>query len=368
MTKHIEAVMDAAIDSQSIVGAELVVARHGDIVCRRTAGWFDREAGVPMIDNAIYRLASVTKPIVAATALAMADKELIALDERVAHYLPWFTPKSPDGSEAAITIHHLLTHTSGLAYGYPQDPEITTGLDATALSLEENFSRVAKLPLEFAPGTGWLYSVAIDVLGAVLAAVHGGMLEDAVRAHITGPLGMTDTGFFVADRARLAKPYADGRPATPMADPQQVVGADGMGPTFSPSRIFDAKAFQSGGAGMAGTPGDILRFLEAMRNGGGGAVQHETVARAFSNQIGDIKRADAGQRFGYLGAIVDDPVAANSPSAKGTVNWGGVYGHSWLVDPANGLTVGSMSNTALEGCTGQYPKDLIRAVYADFVG
>lgn len=367
MPNHIDAVMNAAIDKQSIVGGELVVARHGQIICRKTAGWFDREAGVPMIENAIYRLASVTKPIVAATALAMADKGLIGFDEPVAMYIPWFTPKLADGSAARITIHNLLTHTAGLEYGYPQNPAISTGLGATDKSLEENFSLIAQQPLAYEPGTGWLYSVAIDVLGAVLAAVNGGSVEDAVRAHITGPLGMSETGFFVAERARLAKPYADGAPvATPMGDPQMVPNETGQGPTFSPSRIFNEKAFQSGGAGMAGTPGDILRFLEAMRNDGGGVVRPETVGRAFSNQIGDLKRDDAGQRFGYLGAIIDDPVAANSASAKGTVNWGGVYGHSWLVDPANGLTIISMTNTALEGCTGQYPKDLIRAVYADF--
>src|SRR5690606_13449412 len=112
-------------------------------------------------------------------------------------------------------------------------------------------------------------------------------------------------------------------------------------------------------------PSDIGHFLETLRTGGGAILKPETVSLAFSNRIGTIERAEAGQRFGYFGAIVDDPAAANSPSAAGTVNWGGVYGHSWLVDPANRLTIVSMSNTALEGCTGQYPKDLIRAVYAD---
>jgi CubicO group peptidase (beta-lactamase class C family) len=364
MGNQIDAVMDAAIANQSIVGAELAVARHGDIVYRRSAGWFDREAGVPMIDNAIYRLASVTKPIVAAAALAMVDKGLIALDDRVSKHLPWFAPRLKNGREASITIHHLLTHTAGLAYSYAQDPEISTGLGPTNRSLEENFSRVARHPLDYEPGTAWQYSVAIDVLGAVLAQVHGGSLGDAVHAYITGPLGMNETGFFVADEIRLAKPYADGQPPTPMSDPNPVQGDNGP-VVFSPSRIFSKTAFQSGGAGMAGTPADVLRFLEAMRNFGGGVVNRETVALGFSNQIGDVPRADAGQRFGYFGAIIDDPDAAGSPAAKGTINWGGVYGHSWLIDPANGLVVVSMSNTALEGCTGRYPKDIIHAVYAE---
>ena len=365
MGRHADAVMDGAIAQQKIVGAELIVYRDGNEVLRRTAGHFDREAGVPMMENAIYRLASVTKPIVAATALAMVDKGLLRLEDRVADHLPYFVPKLAVGSPAPITIHHLLTHTAGLAYGYPEDPTISTGLGPTDKGFEDNFSRVAQHALLFAPGTGWTYSVAIDVLGAALAAVHGGSLEDAVRAHVTGPLGMSETGFFVADPARLAKPYADGTAPVVMTDPHAVPNDRGEMVTFSPSRIFSDKAFQSGGAGMAGTPSDIVRFLDAMRAGGGGAVRPETVAMAFSNRIGNVHRDDAGQRFGYLGAIVDDPVAANSPSARGTVNWGGVYGHSWLVDPANRLTIVSMSNTALEGCTGQYPKDLIRAVYAD---
>lgn len=363
MTSRVDAVMDAAISEGKIVGAELIVTRHGDVAYQRSAGWFDREAGQPMIDNAIYRLASVTKPIVAAAALAMADRGLVSLDDRVSQHIPWFSPRLKDGSTAEITIHHLLTHTAGLAYNYPDDPAISTGLGATEQSLEENFARVAQHPLEYAPGTAWLYSVAIDVLGAVLAQVHGGTLEDAVRTYVTGPLGMSETGFFVADRSRLAKPYADGAPPMPMSDPQPVVGDNGT-LVFSPSRIFSPTAFQSGGAGMAGTPADIIRFLEAMRNGGGGVVRQETVARAFSNQIGSIER-DPGQSFGYLGAIVEDPVAAGVPSAKGTVNWGGVYGHSWLIDPVNGLSIISMSNTAVEGCTGRYPKDIIAAVYSE---
>lgn len=364
MSAHVDAVMDDAITGNTIVGAELIVFRDGQQVIRRTAGWFDREAGIPMAQNAIYRLASVTKPIVAATALAMIDKGLLRLDDPVARHLPYFTPRLADGAVAAITIHHLLTHTAGLAYAY-SDPEISTGLGPSEKDFESNFSRVAAAPLLFAPGTGWTYSIAIDVLGAALAAIHGGTLEDAVRTHVTGPLGMSETGFFVADRVRLAKPYADGAPPSPMRDPQMVPNETGEGPTFSPSRIFSDTAFQSGGAGMAGTPQDIARFLEAMRTGTPAIITPPTLALAFSNRIGSLPREEAGQRFGYLGAVIDDPRAAKSPSAVGTVNWGGVYGHSWLVDPLNKLTIVSMSNTALEGCNGQYPRQLIRAVYAD---
>ena len=365
MGAHVDAVMDGAITNEKIVGAELVVLRDGVEIVRRTAGFFDREAGTPMPGNAIYRLASVTKPIVAAATLAMVEKGLIGLDDLVSDHLPYFTPRLEDGAFAPITVHHLLTHTSGLAYAYPETPEICRGLGPGEKNFDENFSLVAQQKLLFAPGTGWTYSVAIDVLGALLAQVHGGDLEDAVRTYVTGPLGMTETGFLIADKARLAKPYADGTPPYPMGDPETIENENGGPTTFSPSRIFSTKAFQSGGAGMAGTPSDIAHFLETLRTGGGPMLSREIVELGFSNRIGDLPRDDAGQRFGYFGAVIDDPVAASSPSARGTVNWGGVYGHSWLVDPANRLTIVSMSNTALEGCTGRYPKDLIRAVYAD---
>src|SRR5690606_1711753 len=140
--------------------------------------------------------------------LSVADNGLHALDDLISAHLPYCTPKAPDGSPAQITIHHLLTHTSGLAYAYPDEPEFSGGLGPSDNDFEANFTAVARQPLLFAPGTGWNYSVAIDVLGAVIAAVTSGSLQDAVKTHVTGPLGMDDTGFFVADMTRLAKPYA----------------------------------------------------------------------------------------------------------------------------------------------------------------
>jgi CubicO group peptidase (beta-lactamase class C family) len=204
------------------------------------------------------------------------------------------------------------------------------------------------------------------VLGAIIAAVHGGTLASAVAKYVTGPLGMKDTGFAVTDRARLAVPYADGPPGLrPMGDPERVVGLDGSVTVFSPSRIFNPKAFQSGGAGAVGSASDILTFLEALRIGGGPILLPQTVEMATRNQVGDLPRRphDAGQRFGFLGAVLDDPAAARSPQARGTFRWGGVYGHDWSVDPANGITILSMSNTPVEGCNGPFPKQIRNAVY-----
>ncbi|KKC39473.1 hypothetical protein WH87_04525 [Devosia epidermidihirudinis] len=367
MTNSIDRVIDDAISNKTIVGTEVLVAKAGRVIYRRAAGHFDREAGAPMPENAIYRLASVTKPIVAATALAMMDRGLLSLDDRVDQHLPYFQPKLDDGEIAPITLRHLLTHTSGLGYEYPGDPKITTGMQDTDLDHEANLTRIAQQKLMFAPGTAWNYSVATDVLGAVLAKAHGGMLGEAVLDFVTGPLGMTETGFFVASHSRLAPPYADNQPEpVPMGDNYQAEGSVGNSTLFSPIRMFNPKAFQSGGAGMAGTASDILKLLEALRLGGKGIIQPQTVAEATSSQIVELSTGDAGMGFGYLGAVVLDPAAADTPEAVGTFTWGGIYGHSWLVDPANEMVLISMSNTAVEGCNGKFPRNVRNAAYAEF--
>jgi CubicO group peptidase (beta-lactamase class C family) len=365
---RVDATIADAIASNRIVGAVTVIARDGEVLYRKAAGHFDREAGTPMFPEAIFRLASVTKPIVAATGLAMIERNLMGLDNAVADHLPWFRPKLPDGREPKIAIRHLLNHTSGLVYeSLAGVPGITSGLQPSDLSLEENFTLWAKnVPLAFEPGTGWGYGPGIDVLGAVIEQIHGGKLDDAVKHYIAGPLGMADTGFSVSDRNRLAVPYADGPPGIRrMGDPEVVTGQDGGETTFSPGRIFNRKAFQSGGAGAVGSADDLLKFFEAIRNRGTPILNPDTVAQAIQNQVGDLPRRahDAGQRFGFFGAVIADPVAANRPQAAGTIRWGGVYGHEWFVDFTNGITCISLTNTPIEGCNGEFPKQIARAIY-----
>jgi CubicO group peptidase (beta-lactamase class C family) len=365
LRERLDAVIEASL-GQRIVGSVTLVARDGEIIYRRAAGFADREAGRLMTEDAIFRLASVTKPLVAATALAMIERNLLGLENAVSDHLPYFRPKLSDGREPKITIRHLLTHTSGLGYDYPSDPKITTGLSNTDMNFEEIFTQVARIPLSFAPGTAWQYGINIDVLGAVISLIHGKSLGQAVEHFVTGPLEMKDTAFTVTDPARLAVPYADGPPGLRrMGDPETVIGADGGKTVFSPGRIFNPRAYQSGGAGMAGTAGDFLKFLEALRNRGTPILNPDTVAQATRNQIDDLPREEkeAGQRFGFLSAVVVDPVAAQRPHAAGTYRWGGIYGHEWFVDPVNGLSVVAMTNTPLEGCLGPYTKDIRDAIY-----
>jgi CubicO group peptidase (beta-lactamase class C family) len=365
--ERVDAAVAESIAANRIAGAVTVVARDGEVIYRKADGWFDREAGTSMFPEAIFRLASVTKPLVAATALAMVERGLLGLDNAVADHLPWFRPKLGDGREPKITIRHLLTHTSGLSYDLRGDPDITGGLSNTDLSLEENFSRYAqRIPLLFEPGTGWAYGVSIDVLGAVIAQLHGSSLHDAFMEFIAEPLDMRDTGFIVTDPDRLAPAYAGDPPGLrKMGEPEKVVNPDGSVNAFSPARIFNSRAFQSGGAGAVGTADDLLVFFEAIRNRGTPILKPEIVAQAIQNQIGDLPREekDAGQRFGFLGAVIVDPVAADRPQAAGTIRWGGVYGHDWFVDLANGMTAIMMTNTTPDGCSGLHPRNVARAIY-----
>src|SRR5262249_52444934 len=160
-----------------------------------------------------------------------------------------------------ITLRHLLTHTSGLNYGFLQPPGseyhragVSDGLDEPGRAMEDNLSRLASVPLMFRPGEGWQYSLSLDVLGAVIERVSGCSLPEAVKRLVTGPLEMKDSDFAAPDADRLAVAYADGhdKPVR-MGDPHIVPFADGAGIRLAPSRIFDSSSYPSGGAGMIGS-------------------------------------------------------------------------------------------------------------------
>jgi CubicO group peptidase (beta-lactamase class C family) len=363
LAERVDAAIDAAL-VQRIVGCVILINKDGQEIYARAAGLADRESGRPMQRDAIFRLASVTKPIVATAILRLVDLGLIGLNDKVTRYLPWFTPDNPDGSPADIRIKHLLSHTSGLVYARVP-PDASGGLSGVINPLNETLVNIAKVPLAFAPGTGWDYGTSIDVLGGVLADVNGSDVEDALLRHVTGPLGMTDAHFYVTDPARLATPYADGTPPVRMGEPHAIVSADGSTTVFSPARIFNPAAAQNGGAGMAGTADDVLKMLEVY-NGAPGLLTPETVDLALANQIGDLERRphDAGKRFSFIGAVLDNAVAANNPCPVGTVDWGGAWGHNWVVDPINRITIVVCTNTTFEGCNGPFRDDILQAVYA----
>lgn len=371
MGARLDAAIDHALASQRIVGTVVVVLHDGNVVYRRAAGLADREAATPMREDEIFRFSSVSKPIVIVAALRLVDEGRLRLSDPVTRYLPDFRPKLADGSTPVITIGQLLTHTAGLSYGFLEPADgpyhkagVSDGLDAPGLPMPEELRRITAAGLAYAPGTRWGYSVAIDVIGAVIERVTSQSLLDVVEALVTKPAGMIDTGFASPDRSRLATPYVDGAPPKRMADPCLLPFAGFAGISFSPGRAFDPRSFPSGGAGMNGTAGDLAQLLEVVRSGGGKILKPATAYSMQVNQTGSFPTLlGPGWGWGYVGALLTDPKAAKTPQSPGTWSWGGVWGHSWFVDPERRLVVVALTNTAVEGTSGKFPADIRDAVY-----
>lgn len=366
---RIDGAVESALDDRRIVGTVVLVARGGHTVYNRAAGFADREASRSMQENSIFLLASVAKPIVTAAALRLVEQRHIRLGDSVRRWLPEFKPRLADGRVPEMTIHHLLTHSAGLTYVFMEPPggpyhrlQISNGFDRTDADLDEIVRRISAAPLNYQPGAGWGYSMAIDVLGSVIERATRQSLPQAVAELVLNPLDMKDTGFRVVDTRRLVAHYADGTPEPRrMADDDHVNFLQGS-VAFSPARLMDPSAYPSGGAGMAGTAGDVLRFLETLR--AGELLQPQTRLDMFKVQALTGGQAEGpGWEFGYGGAVLVDPKATGTPQAPGTLQWNGAYGHKWFVDPKRELTVVALTNTAFEGMIGRFTVDVRNAVY-----
>ena len=373
LSARMQAAVQSALDERRLVGAVVLVARDGELIHQQAAGMSDRESERPMTVDAIFRLASVSKPIFSTAALVLVAQGRLHLDDGIERWLPEFQPRLADGRPARITARHLLSHTAGLGYRFFEaDADgpyaragVSDGMDASGISLEENLRRIASVPLLYEPGTAWGYSLATDVLGALIERVHGAPLGQAVRALVTGPLGMADTDFFATDAQRVATAYVNDAPQPHrLAEGETVSAFEGaVGIAYSPARIFDPHAFPSGGAGMAGTAGDFLRLLEALRCNV--LLSNELIAEMARDQTNgqDLPNAP-GFGFGLGFSVLRDPALAASPESEGTWRWGGAYGHAWFVDPLQGLSVVAFTNTLYEGMSGRFVTDLRDEVYA----
>lgn len=367
----LDAAIDRAISENRVVGCVVLVAQDGEIVYRRASGYADREAGRAMQVETPFRFSSVTKPFTTMAALKLIEQGQLSPDDSVTKYLPDFRPRLADGTEAEITIGHLMTHTAGFDYRFQQPhgglyekAGVSDGLDESDGTLGDNLARLASVPLMAAPGTEWRYSVATDVLGAVISAVAGKSLDLAIRDLVTDPLGLDAAFHWQADE--LAVPYRDapGRPVRIEGVTEVPLPfTDGPGIRFDPGRITRKTAWPSGGGGMAGRASDVLTLLETYRAGDFLPPSLREAARQPRVAVSE-EAMGPGMAFSWIGSVVKDPAAAGSGWSEGSVSWGGVYGHWWCIDFRRRRTVVSLTNTALEGLFGQYVQDVSKAAAA----
>ena len=360
--------VDDAIARRRIAGTVVLISRDGHLVHEQAAGIADIASNTKMDRETVFRLASVTKPVIAATTMHLVETGDLDLVTPIHHWLNDFRPSLADGSTPAITVDHLLTHTSGLTYRMAEPPgsdydrlEVSDGLDRTDLTLQQNLRRIARTALRSAPGTEFRYSIAYDVLGALIEAVCGTTLPKAVDEVICRPLHLHSFGFSVGERARVATAYSDGLiPITDEPIPNEINVV-----RYSPERIFDRNQWPSGGAGAAATASDVLRFLETIALGGGAILTSRTVTEMYSGRVGRQLTPTIRDSFrrGWAGASRDSGPLYGLPIDA--VHWGGAYGHTWSIDPATRTVVVALTNTTPEGAAGAFPTDVARAAFTD---
>ncbi len=347
--------------------AQLQVARQGQLVHQSVLGLASLETGAAMTEDTIVRIYSMTKPITSVAFMMLVEEGLVALDDPVHRFIPAWRdlgvyvaggsglPGSPTGwqttpTAAPMRMIDLLRHTSGLTYGF----QTRTNVDAAyrkgrvepfeqADGLEGFVSALAKLPLEFSPGSAWNYSVSTDVLGYLVGKISGMPFDQFLQTRILGPLGMTDTAFHVSDdkAARFAQTYinsAEGK-LVPLG------GRSFREPTDAPS----------GGGGLVSTAADYMRFCEALRCGGAlGDVRllgPKTIALMRANHLpGGADLSDMsvslfseatfkGVGFGLGFAMTTDVAKTQLAGSVGEYWWGGAASTAFWIDPAEDISV-----------------------------
>lgn len=365
--QRIGTALGAEVDAGRIAGGVVLVARRGKLVYAAAVGYQDKAAGVRMAPDTIFRIYSMTKPLVSVAAMMLVEEGRLQLTDPVTKFLPALKPPGVSAAQADVefakltystvpvaremTVQDLLRHTAGLAYGeITQNAPVKKGLqdagiaksgvdyDARDLSPAEQVERLAKVPLAHQPGTVWEYSLASDVLGRVVEAVSGQRLADFMAQRLFGPLGMVDTGFWIppASIGRLAQPLA--------TDPAG-------GATLKLIDVSAPPAADSGGAGGVSTAVDYLRFAQALLDGGRlGDVRilsRTSVALMTSDHLGtriaapttpgELLLGTPGYTFGLGFAVRQGPGIAGVHGSQGEFMWGGYAGTYFWVDPKEQL-------------------------------
>jgi len=346
------------VEKGAIPGAVVLVARDGHLVYLQAIGYRDREKHIAMKPDAIFRIASMSKPITTVAVMMLAEEGKIDLLAPVAQYLPEFKDvkvgvektESSDGKPALtledprrpMTVQDLLRHTSGLVYGPFGNTLVHQAYSKANLfdanqSLAEFVTKLSKLPLAHQPGSVWEYGMSIDVLGRIVEVVSGMPFDRFVEERISGPLGMHDTAFYLnaAQAARLAEPQVD--PAT----------GKRPGASSAEDLTKEKQKWFSGGGGLLSTAADYARFCQMLLNrgelNGVRLLSPKTIALMTSDQLPpEIPRLgyeemaptpEMGQSFGLGFAVRTDAGHSPVPGSVGDYFWAGAYGTYFWIDP-----------------------------------
>ncbi len=344
---RIGSVMQRYIDYRQVPGTVTLIARRGRVVHFEARGFMDIESGEPMRKDALFRIASMTKPITSVALMMLWEQGKFQLHDPVSKFIPAFAhPQVSTTSDASgvtgrllpasreATIRDMLTHTAGLANNYRGNTRFYVSRSAIRPddTLESYINRIGALPLNYNPGEEWQYSDATDVVGRLVEVISGQPLDEFFRERIFQPLGMHDTHFFLDDDkgGRLTSQYAPG-PNNSRIVPQDPGDSDSAWISGRNKQVF------RGAGGLVSTAHDYLRFQAAMLNGGelDGArlLSPVTVDLMMDNHTGDLPLWLTGPGFGFgLGwAVVTDRGEAATPLSEGSVYWYGAYSTlSWI--------------------------------------
>jgi CubicO group peptidase (beta-lactamase class C family) len=376
LTQHLQ---QQYIDAGRIAGCQVAVARHGQVGYFRSFGNRDAERGLPVEDDTIWRIYSMTKPITGVALMSLYERGLFQLADPVTRFIPeWrdlkVRERADDGSERLVdparpmTVRDLMMHMSGLGFGggrtlqelfstdraQASTPGLRRGRGYTLASMVEHYARY---PLEFHPGTHWLYSVSTDACARLVEIISGQRFDDYLRETIFEPLGMTDTGFSVTDDKvdRFAACYRrDASKKLVLADdPQQ-------------SGYRQEPSFLSGGGGLVSTTGDYLRFCQMLVGGGEldgvRILGRKTVELMSANHLPgdqDLRAVAlpggygevgfAGMGFGLTVAVAKAPAVTQVIGSAGEYMWGGAASTIFWIDPAEDLVVVFMTQLLPSG-------------------
>ena len=348
---RIRPAMQRYIDQQLTPGVITAIIRRGKLVHFEVQGDMDVDAGKPMQADAIFRIASMTKPITSVALMMLWEQGHFQLRDPVSKFIPAFadvkvsTTADASGTSGelvapkrAIQIRDMLTHTAGLANNYVGNTQAyREAMSATPnKDNAELIAKLVKVPLNYQPGEDWQYSVATDVVGHLVEIISGQTLDEFFAQHIFVPLQMTDTHFYMdADKAdRLTAQYTPG-------EDNKITLQD---PGSEKSRwITGPKTLFRGAGGLASTPRDYLRFQQMMLNGGElddvRLLAPSTVSLMLENHTGDLSLwlPGPGMGFGLGYGVVVDRGAAATPLSEGSGYWGGAYCTLSWIDPEQEL-------------------------------